>query len=169
MRLGFQHYDGTVAGINGATIKLDFAQRAAVGTGQLLRNVGNGFPHHALLNAGAQGASDGMSRGFDLAEVNGSASPPFGGLEVGCRFRRLSHQSVQFLFEGLDFVVHDQCSVFRALGDRFPARLHASHFNRNIANSPIDLSVPFEARAKADMHPSAGFLKNRPGHSCKKR
>jgi hypothetical protein len=46
------------------------------------------------LNAAAQGTSDGVGGSLDLAEVNGSACPAFGGFEIGGRFRRLLHQSV---------------------------------------------------------------------------
>jgi hypothetical protein len=41
--LGFKHHDGTVGRVNSAAIKLHFAQHAAVGTGQLRRDVGHGF------------------------------------------------------------------------------------------------------------------------------
>ena len=67
MTLGFQHDDRPVGGVDGAAIELHFAERAAVGTRQLGRNVGRGFPHHPLLNVAAQGASDGVGGGLDLS------------------------------------------------------------------------------------------------------
>jgi hypothetical protein len=93
--------------VDGAAIKLHFAERAAVWTRQLGRNVGHGFPHHPLLNVAAQGASDGVGGGLDLTEMNGAARPTFGGLKIGGRFRGLPHQTVQFHLEGFDFVVHN--------------------------------------------------------------
>jgi hypothetical protein len=139
--------------VNGATIERHFAELTALWTGQLLRDIGGGFADHPFLNAGAQGTADGMRGGFDLTEVNGSTCPPLGGLEIGSRLCRMPHQLVQFFPKGLDIIVHDQFSQFHTPGERFPACLHASHFNRSTANSPIDVFRPAKAHAKADMHP----------------
>jgi hypothetical protein len=125
--------------LNGAAVKLHLAKLAALGTGQLGGNVGHGLPNHPLLNAAAQRTTHGMRGGFDLTEMNGAARPPFGGLKVRRRLRRLTHQSVQFFLQCFDFSVHDAVSELNNPGERFPARLHASHFNRCKAISPIDV------------------------------
>ena len=153
MRLGLKHHDRPVAGVNGATVELGLAHRAAVWARQFLWHVGNGFPHHALLNPRAQSASNRMSGGLDPAEMNGTASTPFGGLEVGRRLRRLPHQSVQFLLERLNLVVHDSSSQCIIPGTRFPAQPYASYFNRQTAKSPIDVFQSRKTATKADMHP----------------
>lgn len=91
MTLGFKHHHRAVGRVNGAAVKLHLAKLAALGTGQLGREVGHGFPHHPLLNAAAESASDGVGGGLDLTEMNRSARPPFGGLKIGGRFRGLTH------------------------------------------------------------------------------
>ena len=91
MTLRFQHDDRPVGRVDGAAIELHFAQHAAVGTRQLGRSVGRGFPDHPLLNVAAQDASDGVGGGLDLTEMNGAARPTFGGLKIGGRFGGLPH------------------------------------------------------------------------------
>jgi hypothetical protein len=93
--------------VNGAAVELHFAECAAIGTRQLCRDVGHGLPHHPLLNAAAQDASDSVGGGLDLTEMNGATYATFGGLKIGGRFRSLPHQTLQFPFEGFDFVIHD--------------------------------------------------------------
>jgi len=107
MTLWFQHDDGPVGRVDGAAIKLHLAERAAVGTRQLQRDIGGGFTHRPFLNADAQGATDSVGGGFNLAEMDRAFRPPFGCMKIGGGFSGFLHQAVQFLLEGLDFFVHD--------------------------------------------------------------
>jgi len=91
MTLGFEDHDGAVGRVDGAAIELHFAERPAIGTGQLWRDVCHGFSHHPLLNATAQDAADGVGGSLDLTEMNGAGCPAFGGLKIGSRFGGLPH------------------------------------------------------------------------------